>query len=97
MEISDFLLWVASGLGATLFFSYFAERTNWFTTLKSDTKQLYTTIGASLLAVIAYAVVTYVPAEFWVVVSPYWQIIVGVIINNYGKQVFHKYDKTLPQ
>ena len=97
MEISEFLLWLASGLGATFIFSYFAERWEWFLNLRQDTKRLYSTIGASLLAIVAYVTVTYVPVEFWVAISPYWQIVVGVIINNYGTQVFHKYDKTLPQ
>lgn len=96
MSIVEFLLWVASGLGASSVFSYFAERWEWFQTLKADAKKLVATVGASVLAVTAYAVVTYVPAEFWVLLTPYWQIIIGVVIVNYGTQVFHNYDKELP-
>jgi uncharacterized membrane-anchored protein len=95
MEITEFLVWVASGLGATSVFSYIAERWAWFQGLTSDTKKLVSTISASVLAILAYVTVTYVPAEVWVMLSPYWQIIVGVVMINYGTQVFHKYDKGL--
>lgn len=97
MTINDFVLWLASGLGASFVFSYFAERWNWFQDLKADTKKLYSTIGASVIAILAYVTITYVPAEVWVVLSPYWQLVVGVIAVNYGTQGFHQYDKTLPQ
>lgn len=96
MSIQEFVLWLAGGLGSTFVFSYIAERWAWFQSLKADTKTLVSTIGASVLAVLAYVVITYVPAEVWVLLSPYWQIIVGVVTVNYGQQVFHKYDKELP-
>jgi len=96
MEIKEFLVWVASGLGATSVFSYFAERWAWFQKLATDTKKLVSTVSASVLAILAYVIVTYVPAEVWVVLSPYWQIVVGVVVINYGTQVFHSYDKELP-
>jgi hypothetical protein len=41
-------------------------------------------------------VYTFVPAEFWVMLSPYWQIVVGVITVNYGTRIFHEYDRQLP-
>lgn len=96
MSIVEWLLWVASGLGSSAVFSYIAERWDWFQTLKSDTKRLVATVGASVLALTAYAVVTFTPAEFWVLLTPYWQIVVGVIAVNYGTQMFHNYDKELP-
>lgn len=96
MTIVEFLLWVASGLGSSAVFSYIAERWAWFQELKSDTRKLVATVGASVLALSAYAVVTFVPADVWVLLSPYWQIVVGVVVVNYGTEVFHKYDKELP-
>lgn len=96
MEITEFLVWVASGLGSSAIFSYFAERWEWFQTLKTDTRKLVATLGASVLAMLAYVTVTYVPVEVWVALSPYWQLIVGVIVINYGTEVFHQYDKELP-
>lgn len=97
MSISDFVLWLASGLGASFVFSYFAERSVKFNALSFETKKLVSTIGASVIAVLAYVTVTYVPAYVWVSLSPYWQIVIGVIAVNYGTQGFHQYDKNLPQ
>lgn len=96
MSIQEFLLWLTSGLGASFVFSYFAERWEGFQSLSKDTRKLWATIGASALAILAYLVYTYVPAEVWVTLSPYWQLVVAIITVNYGTEVFHKYDKELP-
>lgn len=96
MELQEFLLWMAGGLGASFIVSYLAERWEWFQTLSKDAKQLYSTVASAVLAILAYVTYTYVPAEVWVVLSPYWQIIVGVVTVNYGTQVFHAFDRKLP-
>ena len=96
MSIQEFLLWLMSGLGASFVFSYVAERWAWFQSQSVDAKKLYSTVGSAVLAILAYVVYTYVPAEVWVLLSPYWQLVVAVITVNYGTQVFHDYDKGLP-
>lgn len=95
MSIQEFLLWVSGGLGASAIASYFLERWNKFTTLPSDIKLAVKTLGASLLAILAYVTYTYVPVEVWVVLTPYWQIVLGVFTINYGVEVFHWFDKRL--
>ena len=97
MTIQDVLLWVASGLGATFVFSYVAERWEKFQSLEFETKRLISTVVSSVLAISAFVIYTYTPPEVWVSLSPYWQLVLGVITVNYGKEIFHKYDKTLPQ
>ena len=97
MSVTDLLTWLFGGLGASLVVSYIFERWNWFQRQSFDLKKLLTTISASVLAILAFIVFTYVPPEFWVSISPYWQIIVAIVTTNYGTQVFHKYDKELPQ
>lgn len=97
MSILEFLLWLAGGLGSSVTFSYFAERWAWFQTLDVEVKRVYSTVGASIIAILSYVTYTYVPAEVWVMLSPYWQLVVAVITVNYGTQMFHKYDKTLPK
>lgn len=96
MTIQEFLLWLMSGLGASFVFSYLAERWAWFQELASDTKKLYSTAGSAVIAILSYVVYTYVPAEVWVMLSPYWQLVVAVVTVNYGTQVFHSYDRKLP-
>jgi len=93
VTIQEFIIWLSGGLGSSLVVSYFAERIEWFKKLDLDTKKLYKTIWASVLAVASYVVYTYVPAEFWTVISPYWQVVLGVIIVNYGVEIFHLFDK----
>ena len=95
MSITDFVLWVMSGLGASMVFSYVAERQKWFQDLDVESKKFWATVGASGVSVLAYVLYVYVPAEVWAMLSPYWQLVVAVITVNYGTQVFHKYDKTL--
>ena len=97
MSITEFFLWLAGGLGSSVTFSYIAERLEWFQKLDVDAKKVWATVGSSVIAILAYVIYTYVPSEVWVVLSPYWQLIVAVISVNYGTQVFHKYDKTLPK
>jgi len=94
MELKEFFVWL-SGLGATLVFSYIAERWAWFQAQTIDAKKLYSVLGASVIAVLAFVTYTYVPADVWIALAPYWKILVGVFGTIYGMQVFHKYDKTL--
>lgn len=95
MSIQEFLLWVSGGLGASAIASYFLERWSKFQSLASDLKLLYKTVGASVLAILAFVTYTYVPAEVWVAMTPYWQIVVGVVTINYGVEIFHWFDKRL--
>jgi uncharacterized membrane-anchored protein len=96
MEFKEFFVWLASGLGSSFVVSYFVERWMWFQSLESEQRKMWSTFGASVLAILSYLVYTFVPAEFWVMLSPYWQIVVGVITVNYGTRIFHEYDRQLP-
>lgn len=93
VTIQEFLIWLSGGLGSSLVISYFAERIERFRKLDLDIKKLYKTIWASALAVISYVVYTYVPVDFWTLISPYWQVVLGVILVNYGVEIFHLFDK----
>ena len=94
-EIRDVLVWIMGGLGSTVIVSYLVERWTWFQNLRSDVKKLYSTLAATVLSLVAFAVYTYVPAEVWVVLTPWWQIVVGVFAVNYGMEIFHYFDKKL--
>lgn len=93
MTVQEFMVWLSGGLGSSLVVSYFAERIERFRELEVDTKKLYKTIWASVLAVVSYLVYEYVPVTFWEAISPYWQVVLGVIIVNYGVEIFHLFDK----
>lgn len=93
MTIQEFLVWLSGGLGATMVASYVAERSAWFQTLTSEAKKLTKTLASIVVAILAYVTYTYVPAEVWVSLSPYWQLALGVIAVNYGTEVFHYFDR----
>ena len=95
MSIYEFLVWLSGGIGATLVASYFAERSAWFQMLEFQTKKLYKSLFASGVAILAYVTYTYVPSEVWVVLTPYWQLVLGVVAANYGVEVFHFFDKKM--
>lgn len=93
MTPQDFLQWLASGLGANVVVSYLAERWAWFQSLTSEGRKWISAVFTALVAIAAYAVLTYVPADFWVLISPYWQIVVAVAGMYVGTQVFHGLDR----
>jgi len=95
MSIQDLLVWLMGGLGSSAVVSYLAERWAWFQSLAPEVKKLYKTVGASVVAILAFLANQYVPVEVWNSLSPYWQLILGVIAVNYGVEVFHWFDKKL--
>lgn len=97
MSIQDFLVWLSGGLGATIVASYVMERLAWFQKRGVEAKKIIKTAGASGVAILAYVTYQYVPAEVWVILTPYWQLVLGAIAVNYGVEVFHWFDKKVSQ
>ena len=94
MELYELFVWL-TGFGATVVASYFAERYWRFQALNSEMKRLWKTVVASVIAIIAFLTIEYVPVEFWSAVAPYWKLVFGVIVANYGTEVFHFFDRKL--
>jgi len=95
MSIQEFLIWLSSGVGATLVASYIAERNAWFQSLEVEAKKVYKTLASTVIAILAFLTYTYVPVEVWTTLSPYWQIVLAVVAANYGVEAFHWFDKKL--
>lgn len=94
MELYELFVWL-TGIGATVVASYFAERYWRFQDLLPEVKRMWKTIVASVIAVLAYLTVQYVPADFWSILDPYWKLVFAVIGANYGVDWFHFFDKKL--
>lgn len=94
MTILDALIWL-TGAGALFIVSKAVEKWAWFQDLESETKQFLATVLATAVALIAYALQVYVPADFWVALTPWWTIAVGIVSMNYGLELFHKFDKSV--
>lgn len=92
MTLPDFLTWLASAAGAAAALSFVAERIPAFTALAPDVKGYAMLIGSALLALAAYAVLAFVPAETLAQLAPWFQVIYGVAAAWIANQVAHKAD-----
>lgn len=92
------LTWLAAGgsaLAAAALVSFLAEKSTGFQRWPPEAK-LALQLGASvLLAVVAFAVVTFVPAEVMAALAPWWRIVFGAIVAVLGNQYFHAGTKAL--
>lgn len=92
MDLRDFLIWIASSGGAAVALSFIAERSEKFKALPSATKQYIQLGGSLVLALSAYAVMTYVPESVLTALLPWFQIVAGVLGTGLVNQIAHKAD-----
>ena len=92
MELSQFLIYVASGGGAAALVSFAGERLPWFQRQTPRIKS-YIMLGASVIVALgAWAVMTYVPAEVMAQVRVPFQLVAGVVSAWLANQFAHKAD-----
>jgi len=88
----DILKWILYAGGAVMIVSWVAERWPWFQALASDVKKILSITVSCALALGGYALLLYVPPEFWVQIDPWIKLVLGVA-SSYGiGQVVHYYD-----
>lgn len=92
MTLNDFLLWLASSGGAAATMSFVAERIPSFQNLPSQKRSLYILIGSVVIALVAYAVLRFVPAGTLDQLSPFFAIIYSIAGTWVASQVAHKLD-----
>lgn len=92
MTIVQFLTFLASAGGASAALSFIAERTPAFQAWSKQKKSL-TMLGGSLaIALTAYGVLTYVPADVLNQLAPYFQIAYGIVGTWIANQLAHAQD-----
>ena len=92
MDINQFLQWVASAGGAAGLVSFLAERFPALQKLSSQAKGLTQAGACIVLAIVAYAVMTYIPPDTLKTLAPYFQIVYGVGATWVANQIAHKAD-----
>jgi hypothetical protein len=92
MNIYDFLVWLATAGGAAATLSFILERIPQFQNLTSDLKSWINLSGTIILALAAYAVLTYVPKETLTLLAPWFQIVAACVTAWLASQVAHKID-----
>ena len=92
MELSQFLIYVASGGGAAALVSFAGERLPWFQRQTPRTKS-YIMLGASVIVALgAWAVMTFFPAAVLAQMLVPFQIVAGVVSAWLGNQFAHAND-----
>jgi hypothetical protein len=93
MGTVQILLWVATGGGAALLFSWGTDRWDYYKTLPVTSKQLFYYAGVALLSCLAYAGVQYIPAEVVALIDPYVKIVVVALGLGVGGTFWHSVRK----
>lgn len=92
MDLREFLIWLGTSAGAGAALSFIAERIPAFNALTSTVKAYIHLLGSLALALAAYAVMTFVPAETLDALLPWFQIVAAGVGTWIVNQVAHKAD-----
>lgn len=93
MDTNQILLWVATGGGAALIFSWVAERVTAYQNLSTEWKQAVYYIGVGVLSVLAYAGIRHIPADVIAVIDPYVKVIFISLGLGAGGTLWHSVRK----
>jgi len=93
MEISEVLKWLFSGAGSIAAFSWLAEQFPSWHALDSAKKKAYSFYGSASIALSAWAVLKYVPAEIIQAIGEPFAVVSGVFGLVFLGQVFHNFTK----
>lgn len=92
MDLREFLIWLASSVGAGVALSFITERIPAFHMLSSASRSYIHLGGSLVLALGAYAIITYVPPDTLTALLPWFQIVAGVLGTGLVNQIAHKAD-----
>lgn len=90
--LTDFIVYLGSSGGAAAFASFVLERLPWFKTLTSDQRSYTVLVVSVVVALVAAAILKYVPADVLTQMAAWFQIVYGVAFTWMLSQVAHKTD-----
>jgi|FLOH01.1.fsa_nt_gi hypothetical protein len=93
MEINDFLVWLMSSGGAIIAFSWIAEQFPGWHNLVSEQRKWFSFGGSAVLALSAWAVLTYVSAAALSAIAVPFSLVAGVFVLVFVKDGFHNVTK----
>jgi hypothetical protein len=92
-SLFDLLSWLIYSGGAILVASWVLARIPSFEVLASETKRLINMGVSVVLALGAYAIITYVPAATFAMLNPWFQIVAGIVVLYSAQQTVHQLTK----
>ena len=93
-DVAGLLSWLVYGGGVILVSSWILDKIPAFVALPSETKKMLNGVLAVALALLAYAALVYVPAEYFALFDPYLKVVMGIVVLYAGQQVVHRLTKT---
>jgi uncharacterized membrane-anchored protein len=97
MDFNTAFLWVLNSGGAAIVASFILERVAAYQEQTADAKYNIF-IGVSVvISLIAYSVLTYVPAEVLAQIAPFFAVIYGAVVAAVSGTAFHKLTKSNAQ
>lgn len=92
LSLTDFILWLTTSAGTSAVLSFLFERWAYFQAQSAKLKP-WIMYGASLaVALAAYAVIVFVPADVIATLQPWFLIAAGVTVPFVATQIAHKND-----
>lgn len=88
-SLQDLLSWVIYSGGAILFASWLLDKIPAFGSFSPALKRLVNQAVSVVLALAAYAIITYVPPEVFALLNPWFTVAFGTILLYGGQQVIH--------
>ena len=92
MSITEFITWLASSAGASAVAAFLLERLPAFKRLPTENKPWIVYAVSLALALAAYAIQTYVPADVLAQLQPIFVIIAGLTVPFVATQLAHAND-----
>jgi len=92
-DLPSFFYWVIYSGGALIIASYLLEKWKWFLGLSVNWKKVLNFTFAAIIAVIFYAVLTFVSPDILAKIDPFFKIILGFIVAFGAQQTFHAITK----
>lgn len=93
MNLIECLIWLATSGGSVLAVSWLLEQWGWYQVQSPKRKRNLFFIFSALVAIAAYCVLSFVPAEILNAVAPFFQIIYGTFVVIYLGADFHTVTK----
>lgn len=92
MQIDQFVTFLASAGGASAAMAFLFERIPAFQALTGERKSLVVLAGSLVIALAAWAVLTFVPPATLAQIAPVFQIVYGVVGTWIASQFSHAAD-----
>jgi hypothetical protein len=87
--LNGLVSWIIWSGGALLIASWILDKIPSFVALQPDPKRYINMAVSVILALAAYAVITYVPVAVFTALDPWFKIVAGVVALYSGQQLYH--------